>query len=62
MKMILIILMLWTFLNPTAEASYHYGGGHHLASHGGSYHGSTNGSSHRGGHYIGPHGGYGRHR
>jgi hypothetical protein len=31
-----------------------YGGGHHTVSHGGTYVGSSGGSSHRGGHYSNP--------
>jgi hypothetical protein len=61
MKLLVLTLSAILALSVPAKARYSYGGGHHSASHGGTYYGGS-GSSHRGGHYYGPHGGYGTHQ
>jgi len=50
---ILIAMIMTSNLFAQRGRRPYYGGGHHTASHGGSYPGSVN-SHHKGGHYVNP--------
>jgi hypothetical protein len=52
-KITLLLFLLATASLLFAQTRHpYYGGGKHTTSHGGTYAGSTKGSSHKGGHYV----------